>query len=376
MKSAYDAIIIGGGIIGLSTAYHLSRSDLSVLVLDKEYPGSGSSGRCIGGIRQQFSTESSIKLMQESMSHFKRMEEEFGFSVEFSQGGYLFLAHEEKTLESFKKVAALQKNMGLNIQILSRSECKKVVPQMDIEGLLGGVYSPDDGQAYPFHVMRGYMEGIRKSGSDIKMFSTVENIVHDSSGVKGVTLATGETIHGNIVVNTAGPWAADVGRMVGLRLPIMPEEHEALITTRMDHLFDPMIVDYRPDGCYFQQMVTGQIIGCYSPDPQKPGTHTESSLEFLIEMSKRTVRLVPSLKHAQILRHWGGSYCMTPDGSPIIDQTSVRGFYTAAGMSGHGFMFAPAVGKYMSAIITRNEYPFDWDEFKLERDFSREEVMK
>lgn len=376
MNSTYDAIIIGGGIIGLAAAYNLSKEKLKVLVLDKEYPGAGSSGRCIGGIRQQFSTESSIKLMQESVSHFQRMEEDFGFSVEFAQGGYLFLAHEEKTLKSFKEVASLQKKMGLNIQILTKSDCKNIVPQMNTDGLLGGVYSPDDGQAYPFSVMKGYIQEIRKRGSHVKMFSEVCEIIIKSGRVKGISLTSGEIIHSDTIINAAGPWAAKLGRMVDLQLPIHPEEHEALITTRMNHLFNPMIVDYRPDGCYFQQMVTGQIIGCYSPYPQKPGTHTESSLDFLIEMSKRTVRLIPSLKHAQVLRHWGGSYCMTPDGSPIIDRTPVKGFFVAAGMSGHGFMFAPAVGKYLSDIIIKNEYPFGWHEFKLDRNFSREEVLK
>jgi sarcosine oxidase subunit beta len=136
------------------------------------------------------------------------------------------------------------------------------------------------------------------------------------------------------------------------------------------------VVDYRTDGCYFYQRSNGQVIGCYSPVPNKPGIITDSSLEFMVEMSKRTARLVPALAGARVIRHWGGCYSMTPDGSPFIDRTAIDGLYVANGMSGHGFMFAPAIGRYISEIILDKRYPFDWSEFSMGRDFSRQELMK
>ncbi len=376
MSDQFDAVIIGGGIIGLSIGYHLTQKGKKVVVIEKKYTGSGSTGRCIGGIRMQFSTEAAIKLMQESMSHFKKMEEDFGFSVEFLASGYLFLAHSEEKLKAFREVMKIQKELGLNVRELSPGECVELVPGMNAEGLKGGVYSPDDGQAYPFKVLRGYINGIRKSGSVVRIFTEVTGIKISDGSVSGVELDNGEFINAPLVVNAAGPWAAEVGKMAGVELPIFPEEHEALISDRYDHLFDPMVVDYRPDGCYFQQMATGQIIGCYTPVPNKPGKQTSSSSEFLLEMSKRTSRLIPKLKDLNVIRHWGGSYSMTPDGSPIIDKTGVGGFFVAVGMSGHGFMFGPAVGKYLTRIITEGTYPYEWDEFKLDRDFSRQEIMK
>lgn len=376
VKKRYDAVVIGAGIVGLSTAYYLSGRGLKVLIVEKNYPASGSTGRCIGGIRMQFSTETSIRLMQESMSLFENMEKEFGFSVEFYKGGYLFLAHSEKKLEAFKSVSILQKGLGLNVKILSPAECAGFVPGLNITGLKGGVYSPDDGQAYPFKVTKGYISGIKKRGSDLRLYTEVTELNVAGNEVRGIILASGEEINSDTVINTAGPYARDIGLMAGLDLPIYPEEHEALITDRHEHKFDPMLVDYRPDGCYFQQMVTGQIIGCYTPVPNKPGRVTESTSEFIIEMSKRTLRLVPDLGTLKVLRHWGGSYSMTPDGSPIIDHTPLRGFFVAVGMSGHGFMFGPAAGKYLSDIIVDDNYPFDWTEFKLDRNFSRKEVMK
>jgi len=376
MNNSYDAIVIGGGIIGLSSAFHLSKKGLKTIILEKNYPGSGSTTRCIGGIRKQFSTETAIKLMQESMHQFEQMEDQFGFSVEFFQGGYLFLAFTQETLDSFKKIVDFQKGFGLNVKILSVEDCLDLVPNLNVEGLYGGVYSPDDAQAYPFKVVEGYIEEIKNKGSTIRPFSEVKKIIVEKDRAIGVELIDGEIISSQTILNAAGPWAADIGKMVNISLPIYPEEHEAFITDRIERLFDTMIVDYRPDGCYFQQMVSGQVIGCYTPVPNKEGTDTSSSLEFLLEMSKRTIRLIPELKKAHVLRHWGGSYSMTPDGSPIIDKTGLPGFYVAAGMSGHGFMFAPAVGKYITKIIIDDEYPFKWDEFKLKRDFSRTELMK
>ena len=247
MSDQFDAVIIGGGIIGLSIGYHLTRKGKKVIVIEKKYTGSGSTGRCIGGIRMQFSTEASIRLMQESMAHFKKMEADFGFSVEFIAGGYLFLAHSDEKLSAFREVMKVQKKLGLNVRDIPPEECEKLVPGINTEGLKGGVYSPDDGQAYPFKVLRGYINGIRQNGSVVRIFSEVTGIKLSDGSVSGVELENGEIIDSPVVVNAAGPWAAEVGKMAGVDLPIFPEEHEALISDRYDHLFDPMVVDYRPD---------------------------------------------------------------------------------------------------------------------------------
>jgi sarcosine oxidase subunit beta len=304
------------------------------------------------------------------------MKEEFGFSVEYFEGGYLFLAHDSQRLEIFKAILPLQKSLGLNVEILDAAECLKIAPQLNPEGLLGGVFSPEDGQAYPFKVIEGYIQEIKKLHSQVRFFTEVNEVIVEKHAAKGVKTVKGETFHAHTILNAAGPWAQEVGQMAGLNLPIAPEEHEAFITDRVPPLFATMVVDYRTDGCYFYQRSNGQVIGCYSPVPNKPGIITESSLEFLVEMSKRTVRLVPELATARVIRHWGGCYSMTPDGSPFIDKTKIKGFFVANGMCGHGFMFAPAIGRYISEIILDNRYPFDWSEFSMERDFSRQELLK
>lgn len=376
MAGSFDAIVIGGGIVGLATACHLSENGLKVVVLEKDFPGAGSTGRCIGGIRQQFSSAGAIMLMKESVGQFRQMKEKFGFSIDYHEGGYLFLAHSEKQLASYKSNLPLQRRLGLNVRILSAAECLRLVPQLNPEGLRGGVFSPDDGQAYPFKVLEGYIRQIRKNGSEVHPYEEVSGIRVEKGAVKGVMTRRGGSYSSDVVVSASGPWAREISRMAGIELPVSAEEHEAFITTRLPRLFQTMIVDYRANGCYFYQRTNGQVIGCYSPVPTKPGIHTESSLEFLIEMSKRTLRLVSQLETAKVIRHWGGCYPMTPDGSPIIDRTDTRGFYVAEGMCGHGFMFGPAVGKYLAGLIVDGSYPAEWSEFRIDRDYSRKELMQ
>ncbi len=376
MARTSDAVIIGAGISGLATAYHLGRRGLKALVLERDHAGAGSTSRCIGGIRQQFSTEAAIRLMQEAVAQFRGMEREFGFPVDYRESGYLFLAHDPKRLELFRSILPLQRRLGLPVEILSADDCRRLVPGLDPLDLLGGAYSPADGQACPFRVLRGYVQELRRCGARLQTGTAVTAIDTAGGAVRGVRTAAGETVSTPLVVDAAGPWAAEVAALAGVDLPVRPEEHEAFITDRQPPRVGPMLVDYRSDGCYFTQRRNGQVIGCYTPQAPRPGTDTRSSPEFLVQMSRRTRRLVPALANARVVRHWGGSYENTPDLSPIIDRTPLAGFYAAAGMSGHGFMFGPAVGRSLAGIILDGAYPFDWSEFSYGRNFSRAELMK
>ena len=240
MSKAYDVVVIGGGIIGMAAANYLCRAGVKLALVERKFLGAGSTGRCIGGIRQQFSTPAAIRLMQENIELFSRMEEEFNQSVEFHQGGYLFLAHTPEMVEVFKKNIEIQKKEKVNVALLSPAEVKEVVPALNTEGVLAGAYCPEDAQAFPFPVLEGYREKIRER-----------------------------------------PWTGELGKLLGLDLPFYPERHEAVITERIPKFFEPMVVDYRPEGCYFHQLISGQVIACYSPVPQVPGIHEDVSFEFL-----------------------------------------------------------------------------------------------
>lgn len=371
MQNEFDVIVIGSGIIGLSIAYYLCQKKQKVIVLEKDYPGAGSTGRCITGIRAQFSTEASIQLAMESVELFKGMESEFGFSVDWYPSGYLFLAYDEARKNAFLEVMKLQQRLGLKVDYLEKKEIQKLIPVMNCDGLFGGTYCPTDGQADPFWVLKGYSLGIKRMGGIIRTHSEVTQIDLNQNQLKSVKIRTGEVFYAEKVVNAAGPWAHELAEMVGLELPVIPERHEALITEGVQPMHLPMLVDYRDDGCYFVQRLTGQFIGCYTPNQPVPGRNLDSTFEFMTEMPRRMLRLIPSLENIAVIRQWSGSYNVTPDGNPIVGQTNIQGFYVCVGMCGHGFMLGPALGKYMAQYMVTEQWPIDMSEFTFGRSFEQ-----
>jgi sarcosine oxidase subunit beta len=378
MRNTSDIVIIGGGIVGTACGYYLSRKGLKVAVVEQGYLCSGSTGRCIGGIRQQFTSYGSIKLMMESVRHFQDMEQELGTDVHWHNGGYLFLAHSPEKKQAFLSNIAVQQATGLkDVRWVTPEECREISPGLDTTGLLGGSYCPSDGQAYPFAVVQGYAEQIKRSGGSVHTFSQVDQILQQGGKTTGVKTTDGREFWAGAVVNTAGPWAREVGQMAGIEIPVDPERHEALITEGVEYLNIPMLVDYRSDGGYFQQYRhNGQFIGCYSPVPNVPGRSVDSTFEFLHEMPKRMLKLLPGLENLKVIRQWAGSYEMTPDGNPILDRTGLDGFYTVAGMCGHGFMLGPAMGRVAADLIFSGDRTTPYPEFALKREFSRAEAMK
>jgi sarcosine oxidase subunit beta len=312
MSETSDVIIIGGGIIGCATGYYLTKKGLKVNLLEKDYLTAGSTGRCIGGIRQQFSTELSIKVAMESMKKFAAMKDELGQDVEFHRGGYLFLAHSEEKKETYSKLINIQRTMGLDVNYIDVGEIEKLVPGIDTTDLLGGAHCLSDAQANPFLIVDGYAKAIREKGN-VYMHKEITAINQDKGRVTSVRTHDNDTFYAPVVIDAAGPFARGVAQMVNIDVPIYPERHEAMITEQMERFFDTMIVDYRPDGCYFnQKWGKGSIIGCYTPVPNIPGHDLGTSFEFAKEMGRRMARIIPKLHKTKIIRHWSGSYEMTP----------------------------------------------------------------
>jgi sarcosine oxidase subunit beta len=374
-KSA-DAIVIGGGIIGTATGYYLAKKGLKVYLFEKDYLTAGSTGRCIGGIRQQFSTETSITVAMEAMKKFKNLDEELEQDVEFHPGGYLFLAHSTDKEETYKKLISLQNSMGLDVEYVDVPRIEKLVPGISTQGLLGGAHCPSDAQANPFLIVDGYAKGIMKNGK-VCAHTEITKINSHNGIADSVTTKNNETYSAGMIINAAGPFLKGVAKLAGVDVPVEPERHEAMITEPMDRFFDMMIVDYRPDGCYFnQKWGKGSIIGCYTPIPNVPGFDIGTSFEFAKEMGRRMARLIPKLKNIKIIRQWSGSYAMTPDGNPILDKTDVENFWIVGGMCGHGFMLGPEIGWLAAEYISTGKPPYDISEFSLQRDFKGKEVMK
>jgi sarcosine oxidase subunit beta len=372
-----DTVVVGGGIIGAATGYYLAKLGHKVVLLERSYPCSGGTGRCIGGIRAQFTHDLSIRVMVESIRLFSDLNDEFGETVHWHQGGYLFLAFDKPRKQAFLDAIKIQHTYGLDVEFISSAECGRIVPGLDRKGLLGGAYCPTDGQADPFLATYGYLSGIKRLGGEVRVDTEVTGINTRGNKVVSVETSKGDKVFAPNVLNAAGSWSDEIGRMVGLNVPVAPDRHESLVTEAAERLFDPMLVDYRSDGCYFVQHVgTGHFVGCYTPVPLVPGRNVDATDEFITEMPRRMVRLVPKLGHVKVLRQWAGSYCMAPDGSPICGATPVEGFHVSSGMSGHGFMFGPALGKLMAELIACGEPSMPLDQFAPDREFGKAEGMK
>jgi sarcosine oxidase subunit beta len=218
---------------------------------------------------------------------------------------------------------------------------------------------------------------MRRLGSTVLVRTEARRLNVARGRVVSVVDQNGDEYSAPKVLNAAGCWAGEVGRLAGVRVPVTADRHEALVTEAAERCLDPMLVDYRPDGCYFiQNYETGHFIGCYTPVPLVPGHRVDASSEFIAEMPRRMVRLVPALAGVKVIRQWAGSYEMSPDGNPLCGPTEVEGFYVSTGMSGHGFMFAPALGKSMAELIDCGTPSLDISEFRLDRSFGKTEAMK
>lgn len=376
IKDRYSTVIVGAGIIGTSIAYYLSKMGLTdVLVVEREVPCSGSTGRCIGGVRQQFSDVLNIGIAMQSVANMKDIQEREGADIQFLQTGYLLLAYSEAEMEIFRKNVVLQRDLGLDVRILDRKGVAETAPGINTDGIVGATHCPQDGQANPFLLVNFYVNRARRAGVTIVKETEVTAVELSGGRVSGVVLDDRRTVKCDRLVNAAGPWMRDVAAMVGLDLPAFPERHESLVTEKVAPIFRPMIVDYTQEhGCYFQQKENGAIIGCFTPAEPLQGLDFGVSIEFIQEMSRRMLRLFPSLEHVSVVRHWSGHYTMTPDGKPIIGEAEkVPGFINAGAFCGHGLMQGPRVGELVAEGIVRGATTLDISALALER-FEKGEV--
>ncbi|MEW6522050.1 MAG: FAD-binding oxidoreductase [Bacillota bacterium] len=361
MTERTGVVIIGGGVIGCAIAYYLARSGYSdVMVLEQSYLASGSTGRCGAGVRQQWGTEMNCILSRESVRRFETLNEELAYpgDIEFKQRGYLILAHSEREWEQFAKNLRLQQSLGIPARAVDPHEARELVPMLNTEGLLGATFCPTDGHCNPFYVTQAYARAAARLGVSIRTFTRVEAIVIHGGRVRGVSTPAGD-IEAEVVVNAAGAYAGEVGRLAGLELPVYSERHQILVTEPVAPALDPMVLSFSRH-LYCQQTPHGSFIMGLG-DPAEPrGTDTGHSWQFLQRMAARVTELLPPLAGLRVVRQWSGSYNISPDRQPILGPAgTVGGLFLAVGFSGHGFMLAPVVGETLAALILDQTPPVD-----------------
>ena len=379
-RTKAQVVIIGGGIIGVSTAYHLAKRGLTdVILLERDLLAQGSTGLSVGGIRQQFSHPANIKLSQESVRVFERFEEEFGVDIKFHQAGYLFLGRREETWREFLSSVETQRNLGVPVEILAPEGIRRRWPYLNVEDILGGTFGPKDGYADPYLVTMGFAGAARKLGVQVEELTKATEIKTAGGKVQGV-LTTRGPVSCPVIVNAAGAWAAEVARMAGLDLPVKPYRRQVFMTAAFEALPKPvpMIID-QDISFYLRGADPGIILGMSDPD-EPSSFHLNVDREFMEKVVEEAIHRVPALETARILRGWAGLYEVTPDDNPIIGGIPVlSGFYCACGFSGHGFQQGPAVGRILSQLIVEGSAdldlkPFAYDRFAAKNEGERKAV--
>ncbi|MCD6420646.1 MAG: FAD-binding oxidoreductase [Synergistetes bacterium] len=354
-----EVVIIGGGVHGCSIAYHLASKGMhGVVVLEQKYLTYGGTGRSAAGIRQQFGTEINCRLAKENIKGFIRMKEELDtdFDLELEQGGYMWLAYTEGQLNQLRENVRLQSSLGIPSKILNPDEIKELIPLLDVEGVLGASWCAEDGHVNPHRVTFAYYEAAKRLGVKFYTYTKVVDIEIEKDKVKAVVTDKGK-ISTRKVVNAAGPWGKEIGKMVGLDIPVVSERHQIMVTEPVNRIIKPLIL-CQDDGSYWKQEPTGGfLIGMDNPN-EKKGYDVGVTWQFMEEVSRRVLKKMPILRDVRVVRQWSGPYDITPDSQSIVGPVEeVEGFYLDVGWSGHGLQFAPSIGRIMSELIIGEE-PF------------------
>ncbi len=382
-RKYFDLVIIGAGSVGTPMAVSLAAKGTSVLCIDSASSAGQGNNKCaIGGIRATHSEPAKVALGLRSLEIFRTWQEMYGDEISWYQGGYTYVAYDEERMNLFRGNVPLQQKVGLNISLIDAVEMKNLVPGINPAGLLGGTWSPFDGSSSPMQSCYAFQRRAEELGAEFAFNETVTGLGIDGNRVVSVTTDR-ESYACGAVVNCAGSFAVEVGRMAGIELPVFPESHEAGVTEPVERLFDPMVVDIRkaPGSAnyYFYQHDTGQVVFCITPDPPIPGTDTDETSEFLPLVATRMIDLYPRLANLKVRRTWRGVYPMTPDGAPILDRCGPDNHYVAVGMCGQGFMLGPGIGEVMARFVTEEVNETDrlvLGELRLNRQFTSDEALK
>lgn len=369
-----ELAIIGSGVTGLSTAYVLAKKGFTdVVVLETGHLSAGASSRNGGGIRAQFTTEENIALAKRSIERFQKLGAELNSNFWFRRGGYLFLAESTHELDELKKAAEFHSRYGLGTRVLDDEEIGELVPCLRTSGFIGGSFRKGDGILFPFPLLFGYADRLRRLGVRIETRCEVRSIKRSSDGFELMTPRG--VVACRKVLNAAGGWSGQVSALMGASVPTRPVRHQIMASEPLSPFLDPMVVTLK-DGLYMSQGPRGELVGGMTEPEEGSRDPRRSGFNFCRSISERMVGLCPRLSSVKMMRQWAGFYDMSPDANPILDELpGIENAFIACGFSGHGFMISPAVGEMMAAMILGERPPFPREPYKLSR-FDRGSTRK
>jgi glycine/D-amino acid oxidase-like deaminating enzyme len=348
-----EVLIVGGGVMGASVAYHLAaRGQRNVVLLERgELFGQGATGKCAGGIRLQFGSEINIRLSLQSIPMLERFEDELDQAIGLHQCGYLFVLTRAEDVAVFRGNVALQRQLGVPTEWLEGDEVRRRLPLLKLDDVLAGTFCSRDGLCDPSSVVNGYISGARRLGATLLTDVEVVGARVETGRVKTVRTSAGE-IEADTVVNAAGPFAAELARMLGVDVPITPLRRQMLVTTPMPEVPAnfPFVIDFAT-GLYFHREGPGILTGMANHD-EATGVDESVDLSWEQVHLEAAVQRFPLLGQAGLTRHWAGLYEMSPDAHPLIGRLApLENAFIVGGFSGHGFMHGPIAGKLLSEVM-------------------------
>ncbi|NPV91531.1 MAG: FAD-binding oxidoreductase [Firmicutes bacterium] len=373
-----DAVVIGAGVVGLSIARHLSMKGIRTVVLERELSaGWGETSRCTGGIRHQFTSPVNIRLTQMSLPFFSHLEEETGAAVEFEQSGYLFLTAKASKLEEFRANVEMQRALDVPSELVHPGRVGDIFPSLRTDDLAGGTFCPVDAQASPDGVVQGLVRLLGR----VETVLLTDEPVSSISPLRGGTFVVRTRRHGfstPLLFSAAGPWSAEVGRMVGIDLPVTVHPRQVFLVDSIPSLDYPVPLTVDLDtGWYLHRSHGGRFYTGGTDKECLPQWNTAvdwAKLGVLIEAA--TARL-PAIERAGISHGYVGLRSMSPDYNAILgEHPQVPGLFWAGGFSGHGFMHAPAVGRLLAEMAVDGRTSLDIGSLSPARFVSRLEAVE
>jgi sarcosine oxidase subunit beta len=369
-----DVVIVGGGVVGTSAAFHLAEAGAKVVLLERDQLGSGSTSKAAGGFRTQFSDPLNIEIARRSAASFKAFDTRPGWDIGVHEVGYLFLFSDEEQVEAFQASTALQNEFGLETRMVTPQEAKELSPLLEIDGIVAASYSPQDGHATPEAVVMGYAFGARQLGAHLRTNTTVDEIVTRGDAIEAVR-AGDITVKTDTVICAAGAWSRACGELVGVDLPVTPLRRQVLFTEPMENLPKqiPLTIDFETT-FYFHGEGPGLLMGLSDPNEQPGNFSTETTDDWIPALLDIAQRRAPRIANTGIRGGWAGLYDMSPDHNAIIGEAdTVNRFLYATGFSGHGFLQGPATGELLRDLVLRRPTFADIAPLSVER-FARADL--
>jgi sarcosine oxidase, subunit beta len=363
-----SVVVVGGGVIGTSIAFHLAEAGVpDVVLVERDELGAGSTSKAAGGVRAQFSDTVNIQLGARSLRAFADFRTRPGQEIDFRRVGYLFLLSRPEDVAAFERSIALQNRLGVPSRLIDPGEARRLSPPIDTAGLLAAAFSPDDGLATPEAVVQGYAAGARRHGAHIETACELLAVRLRGEAVQAVVTSKG-VVETPALVCAAGAWSRRVGAMVGVDLPVTPYRRQVLLTGPVPDVPErlPMTIDFA-SSFYFHREGPGLLMGM-SLDDEPPGFNLGHDDAWIPRLAEVLARRAPPLADAGIAGGWAGLYEVTPDHNALIGEAArpTRLLY-ATGFSGHGFLQGPAVGEVVRDLFLGRRPPVDVGPLAVDR---------